>query len=157
MAMFPRAWCWTSLAGEHLTDRRFSALRMAHARYDSNFECARSSCTARRSCPCSTARDEWRCLMMMVLYGRLPCGKRVFEVLTPRHSNCGLISGLLVQPGGKPAAGLDGLSRGRCSSPHEGFALGSPVHHSALPDPRSDRSTITSSTRLTHSLRHPLL
>ena len=62
---------------------------------------------------------------MSDLYGRLPCGKRVLEVLTRRNSDCGLISGLLVQPG-KPAAGLDGHSRGRCSSPASGFARGCP-------------------------------
>jgi len=54
---------------------------------------------------------------MFVLYGRLPCGKRILEVPTRRHRDCGLISGLLVQPGCKPTAGLDGHSRGRCSSP----------------------------------------
>ena len=49
-----------------------------------------------------------------------------------------------VQPGGKPVAGLDGHSRGRCSSPVRASHWGGPVHHSALPDPRSDRFTITS-------------
>jgi len=58
---------------------------------------------------------------------------------------------------GKPAAGLDGHSRGRCSSPVGTSHEACPSRHSALPNPRSDRFAITSSTRLAHSLRHPLL
>src|SRR5215207_1387362 len=72
-------------------------------------------------------------------------------------NDCGLISGLFVQIGPKPVAGLDGHARGRCSSPLWASREACPDNHSALPDPRSDRFTITSSTRLTHSLRHPLL
>src|SRR5205814_9096516 len=39
--------------------------------------------------------------LVLVLYGRLPCGKRVPEVLTRRNDG-GLISGLVVQSGHKP-------------------------------------------------------
>jgi hypothetical protein len=54
-----------------------------------------------------------------------------------------------------PDAGLDGHSRGRGSSPCAVWF--DAARHSALPGPRSDRFAITSSTRLTHSLRRPLL
>jgi len=43
---------------------------------------------------------------MDALYGRLPCGKQVSEVLIRRNSDCGLISGLLVQPGDSPLLAL---------------------------------------------------
>ena len=55
-------------------------------------------------------------------YGRLPCGKRVLKFRSAAH--CGLISGLC-SCRSKSAAGPDGHSRSRCSSPC-GLARSSP-------------------------------
>ena len=66
----------------------------------------------------------------LCLYGRLPCGKRVLEVLT-RRVHCGLISGLLMQSGHSSAAGPDDHSRGRCLVFIAGLL--SPKHRSAFP------------------------
>jgi hypothetical protein len=79
---------------------------------------------------------------------RLPCGaymdasrvaRGVLQVLASRI-NCCLISGLLVQSGHRPAAGLDGHSRGRSHISLAGFAWRSPPHRIGFSNPRSDRS-----------------
>jgi hypothetical protein len=51
--------------------------------------------------PCA-ARQQG---VLQNLYGRLPCGKWVFEGLT-RRVHCGLISGLLMQFGQRPLLAL---------------------------------------------------
>ena len=95
------------------------------------------------------------------LYGRLPCGKRVLASSGAADQLRSHIRPLdaTLQAGCLAAAhaGLDGHSRGRCSSPVAGLASTPTRTHSALPARGLDRFAITSSTRLTHSLLRPLL
>ena len=96
----------------------------------------------------SVLRTPTPCLRF--LYGRLPCGKQVFEVLT-RRVHCGLISGLFVQCGLASAAGPDGHSRGWSSSRLRALPEGLPEKRNSFTNPRSDRFAITSFAIPAHS------
>ena len=76
--------------------RRNRFVRCAH--------CARTAATSQLTIRAARAATRPALLIWTPpLYGRLPCGKRVLQVLTWRI-NCGLISGLWMQQGARRAA-----------------------------------------------------
>ena len=81
-------------------------------------------CSVRVRCARGRPRKTGPAAAAHNLYGRLPCGKRVLEVLT-RRVHCGLISGLCsCRP--RSAAGPDGHSRSRILISLAGWPEGRP-------------------------------
>src|SRR5438067_3355371 len=99
-------------------------------------------------------RNSESVFLLCVLYGRLPCGKRVFEARRRRVKTAASYPGFPSADGNEPPAGralmvIREVGADLCDGLRSRLA---PGHRSALPDPRSDRFAITSSTLLAHSV-----